>query len=360
MKSVIVAIAFLSFSVSLFAQVLLNADGPGNTYELINSVLAPTGTAVEPPDCSHESFGRHITEEWDTNLQAYVFVFYIHVTPDNDRCINFDRQRNEIKTYDKSPDNLKAAVGETITYKWKFKIDAAFQASSKFTHLHQIKAVGGSEEDMPLITFTARKGTPDKLELRYAETLTQETLKDVNLSLFKGVWVEATETITFGEQGKYQVSIKKVSDNTEIFAYSNNSIRMWKTDADFLRPKWGIYRSLDDAGNLRDEQVRFANFSITENLPGLIPKTTENTFNLNVFPNPITNLTQISYELPNDAQVRLQLVDVQGKLLNELMDEYSSAGKHLLSLDKKLEKGVYFVRLDVDGAVAMYKIIGGS
>ncbi len=213
---------------------------------------------------------------------------------------------------------------------------------------------------MPLITFTARKGTPDKLELRYAETLTQETLKDVNLSLFKGVWVEATETISFGEQGKYTVSIKKVSDNTEIFAYTNNSIRMWKTDADFLRPKWGIYRSLDDAENLRDEQVRFANFSITENLPGLIPTANQSLFKLSVFPNPITSITQISYELPTDAQVRLQLVDFQGKLLNNLLDEYSSAGKHLLNLDKKLDKGVYFVRLDVEGTITLYKIIGGS
>jgi len=49
-----------------------------------------------------------------------------------------------------------------------------------------------------------------------------------------------------------------------LFSYSNSNIRTWKTDADFLRPKWGIYRSLKDADNLRDEAVLFADFSIKE------------------------------------------------------------------------------------------------
>lgn len=56
------------------------------------------GTAEEVPDCSHPDFGPHITQTFDSTLNTYVFDFSIHVTPDNDRCINFDRQRNEIKT----------------------------------------------------------------------------------------------------------------------------------------------------------------------------------------------------------------------------------------------------------------------
>ncbi|HAP36355.1 MAG TPA: fibronectin type III, partial [Bacteroidetes bacterium] len=99
------------------SQVLLNADGPGDTYELINSVLAPNNNVVENPECIHPEFGRHIAEVWDIDLNRYVFEFYSHVTPDNDRCINFDRQRVEIKTYDQSPANLKGVSGETIRYK---------------------------------------------------------------------------------------------------------------------------------------------------------------------------------------------------------------------------------------------------
>ena len=48
-----------------YSQVVLEADGPGNTYELISSVLAPGGDAVENPECIHPEFGRHIAEVWD-------------------------------------------------------------------------------------------------------------------------------------------------------------------------------------------------------------------------------------------------------------------------------------------------------
>ncbi len=74
---------------TLKAQVYLDADGPGETYELINSVLAPGYNVIEAPDCAHPDFGRHIEEVYDSVLEKYVFMFHIHVTPDNDRCIKF-------------------------------------------------------------------------------------------------------------------------------------------------------------------------------------------------------------------------------------------------------------------------------
>lgn len=113
---------------------------------------------VEAPDCNHEKFGRHIEEVWDADLKKFVFKFHIHVSPDNDRCKKFDRQRNEIKTYNQSPDNLIGTSGETVVYKWKFKLDAGFQASTKFTHIHQIKAYGGPHESMPVVSLITRGG----------------------------------------------------------------------------------------------------------------------------------------------------------------------------------------------------------
>lgn len=250
----------------VLSQVQLKANSPGETYELINSVFAPGYNVVEAPDCSHPDFGRHIDEVYDDVLGAYVFQFKIHTTPDNDRCLNFDRQRNEIKTYDKSPENVKGVVGEKVVYNWKFRLPSDFQSSPKFTHIHQIKAVGGSESSMPLITLTTRKSSPDRLELRYAEHTSQETLKQVPLEAFLGVWLEVTETIVYGEAavGTYSIAIKNVANQEVLFSYENPAIRMWKTDAEFMRPKWGIYRSLNYVEDLKDETLKFADFSIKE------------------------------------------------------------------------------------------------
>ncbi len=263
------------------AQVTLNADGPGNTYELINSVFAPGvsgDAAVENAECStaHPSFGRHIAEIWDADLMQYVFEFYIHRDYDNDRCIatTTDRQRVEIKTYESSPDNLKGTLGETVTYKWKFKIPSGFQPSSNFTHIHQVKPVNGDDGN-PIFTITLRKGTPNKLEVNYYNAATPNVstkIVNVNLSSFENTWVEATETVKVGDinNGTYSMVIKRVSDNFELVNFKNSSSNIGATiatirpDNSFIRPKWGIYRSLLSFNDLRDEALRFANISIQE------------------------------------------------------------------------------------------------
>jgi len=240
--------------------VTLNANGPGNTYELINSVLAPGYDVVENPECVHPSFGRHIAEVFDTDLNTNVFEFYSHVAEDNDRCINFDRQRVEIKTYDQSPANLIGTIGETITYKWRFRLAAGFKPSSSFTHIHQIKPVNGDDAN-PLFTLTPRKGSPNKLELIHNNTT---KVAIVDLSLFAGVWVEATEIVKVGANGTYSMMIKRVSDQAILLSYSSSNIMTIRPDNDFIRPKWGIYRSLNNPADLRDESIRFNAFSIEE------------------------------------------------------------------------------------------------
>jgi len=254
----------LSFSVT--AQTTLVADGPGNTYQLITDVLAPNYNPIEAPDCSHTGFGEHIEEVWDSTLGKYVFAFHLHVNEDDDRCINLDRQRNEIKSYDKSPDDLLGVIGETVVYKWKFKLPLGFQPSGSFTHIHQTKAVGGSESSHPQITLTVRDASTDRVELRYAPNNSSSIIGTADLSLFLGEWMDVTQTIVYGDglNGYYELSVVRMSDGMTVLEYLDPAIRMWKTGADFIRPKWGIYRSLNDPSALRDETVYFADFSIQE------------------------------------------------------------------------------------------------
>jgi len=328
------------------AQVVLSADGVTDTYSLINSVLAPGGTAVEVPDCGHEDFGPHIDQVMDADLGVYVFRFHIHVDEDNDRCKNYDRQRNEIKTYDKSPDNLLATDGEIVEYRWKFKLDAGFQTSSSFTHLHQVKAVGGSEEGMPLITLTAR--STNKLQVRYAEYSSQETIHEVELSPFLGEWVEATERITFGESGTYQIDIKRMSDGVTVLSYTNDDLRMWKTDAEFLRPKWGIYRSLNEWEDLRDEILYFNDFSIEELDTLALKNIAPESMNFQIQPNP----TNGTFRLTAAIGATLDLYDMSGQALYNIPDV--PIGEEL---DLALNQGIYLVNLTYANSVIRRRLI---
>jgi hypothetical protein len=342
---IVAAIALFGNPFFSKAQVTLNADGPGNTYELINSVFAPGYNAVEDPECVHGTFGRHIAEVYDTELSKNVFEFYIHVTPDNDRCINFDRQRVEIKTYDSSPDNLKGTLGETVTYKWRFKIPVGFQPSSSFTHIHQVKAVGG-DDDNPIFTLTPRKGTPNKLELIYVKDDLSGTTRyaNINLSLFEGIWVEATETIKIAASGTYAITIKRVDNGAVLLNYSNSNIatiRLGTVDNSFIRPKWGIYRSLLNQASLRDDSIRFSDFSITEGTLAT-EEFPSNNEDLLLFPNPVHDNLELSEKIRNNYD-SIRVFDTNGKLI--LSQQLLSSNLNL----SNLSPGLYFVKFTTNG-----------
>lgn len=313
----------------------LTADGPGNTYELINSVLAPGYNVIEVPDCVHANFGRHIEEVFDSQLNKYVFKFHIHATQDNDRCINFDRQRNEIKTYDQSPEHLIATYGEKFIFKWKFKLDANFQGSNRFTHIHQIKAYGGPHEDIPVVSLIARGGSVPKLQVMHSDSLVSVEKASANLSLFKGVWVEATEIITYEETGKYQLVLKKVSDGTTLLNYTSNNIRTWRDDAEGIRPKWGIYRSILSPEQIRDEEVLFADFYIEqENLLSLKKEQASTPF---LYPNPVKSALNFNRKETIES---LQITNLQGKIV------FQKNNISPLEIDVSfLSEGIYSVNL---------------
>ena len=336
--SLIIALLF-SFH-QVFCQVALNANGSSDTYSLISSVLAPGHNPIETPDCGHTDFGDHIDEIFDNDLNDFVFQFHIHTALDNDRCRNFDRQRNEIKSYDKSPDNLLGVEGETVIYKWKFKLKEGFQSSPNFTHLHQLKSVGGSLASMPMYTLTTRKGTPDKLELRYAETDSQITLKKTDLAPFIGTWLAVTETITYGLEGTYEILINSVETNHNLFSYSTNSIINWRMGADFVRPKWGIYRSLLNEQDLRDETVLFANFSVEE-IEVLATSNSEVIDeNLIIFHIP-DNKTLYLQNYPKDVEL-IQILSINGqKIMNYKINSQNELHINIASLTQ----GIYVVHL---------------
>jgi hypothetical protein len=130
----------------------LRADGnSGDTYALLNNFLG--GTAYEVPDCKHNQ--QHITQQTDTELAVPIFVFHSHVNSDDDRCQNSDRQRTEIKSYEPSPAQFKGFNGESVSYSWDVRLNSQFQPSTAFTHIFQVKAVGG-DDSQPFITITPR------------------------------------------------------------------------------------------------------------------------------------------------------------------------------------------------------------
>lgn len=75
------------------------------------------------------------------------------------------------------------------------------------------------------------------------------------------------------------------------------------------------------------------------------------------YPNPFNPYTQISYSLNQSTHVRLQIFDINGRLIETLVDNNQSAGVHSINFDgSHLSSGTYFYKLEAGSKVQTKKM----
>ncbi|MEO1596429.1 MAG: hypothetical protein AAFS02_14395 [Pseudomonadota bacterium] len=250
----------------------LSADGfqaGVETYDLIRNFGGPN--PIEAPDLytiNHPGV-EHIYEDTDAEVgDHFVFVIHRDLDRDRDRLDITDRQRNEIKTYNRSEDAVKGFQNDTLVFRWKFKINADMTVSTRFTHLFQLKAVGGNDSQ-PLITISgSERGGEDGIEVRHSPLQETALLARTEWSEVTGEWLDAYCRATFSDTGALRMIVTRARDDAVVFDIDVDPLDLWRGEspAHFVRPKWGIYRSLVDLDNLRpdEEHVRFADFVVSK------------------------------------------------------------------------------------------------
>ena len=93
--------------------------------------------------------------------------------------------------------------------------------------------------------------------------------------------------------------------------------------------------------NAEEEPPMSRNFSLSQN-----------------YPNPFNPTTRIEYDLPSASHVDLRVYNVLGEEVRSLVSGNLPPGHHVAEFDGSgLPSGVYFVRMDVDRAILMRKIL---
>lgn len=73
-------------------------------------------------------------------------------------------------------------------------------------------------------------------------------------------------------------------------------------------------------------------------------------FAMNVYPNPFDDRFELGFSLEMDADVQVKIVDMLGRIVQEVSNSELEMGTHRLSIDAKdLERGAYFVEIQIDG-----------
>jgi hypothetical protein len=240
------------------------------------------------PYGSHND-GVHCLIERDNALTGkYAYRFNIHIDPviDGDNyTTSLDRQRNEMKSV--AENNVWSKVqgnwDEWQLLEWKFKINAGFQPTPRFTHIHQLKAQDGPHNGNPVITLTLRansNGTGRRVQIVHTvdgdpNTSGKGTIVDnIPLSEFENEWIEAREECHYRHDGYYSIKLTRMRDGKVLMDFKDENIDLWRTGSSFIRSKFGIYRHLDGGllnqtpvGQnplLRNESVWLADFRIYE------------------------------------------------------------------------------------------------
>jgi hypothetical protein len=76
------------------------------------------------------------------------------------------------------------------------------------------------------------------------------------------------------------------------------------------------------------------------------------------YPNPFNPTTQISYILPKDGHVKLEIYNLLGQKVGTLVDEYQQAGQKTVNWEAKdLSSGIYFYKLTAGDLTATKKMV---
>ena len=81
------------------------------------------------------------------------------------------------------------------------------------------------------------------------------------------------------------------------------------------------------------------------------------------YPNPFNPKTNIRFALPKDSFVKLNVYDVNGKLVDEIVNDYLQLGLHniewggLDTYGREVSSGIYFYRIEASGYTKTYKMV---
>ncbi|WP_433443051.1 CBM35 domain-containing protein [Nonomuraea sp. CA-141351] len=157
-----------------------------------------------------------------------------------------DRQRNEVKGMRTGSNSyLKILENETWRISYQMYIPTSLDATSSFTHIAQMK-VPGSGAPLYTMSLPISGGTP-KINVRYWDEAEQtHEVGNTNLEPIQGKWVDTTFEFKASDSGYLRWTLK--SGSTTLVDKRLDNTDLWRLDTDYLRPKWGIYRSINSSG----------------------------------------------------------------------------------------------------------------
>jgi hypothetical protein len=164
---------------------------------------------------------------------------------DRDSTGGGDRQRTESKGMVAKGSALKMKNNETWTISYDMFMPTSLHGTSKFSHIFQLKtpATNGG----PWITLDpSRSGSKETLRARAYSTSGAPDIASTDLAPLRNKWVTIEWTFKIGPKGTARFALRDGSKTVVDHTLSNVNV---PDQGDYVRPKWGIYRSIQSASS---------------------------------------------------------------------------------------------------------------
>ena len=126
---------------------------------------------------------------------------------------------------------------------------------------------------------------------------------------------------------------------------------------------WGVINAVNGDGGVGGDQWNTKHVIINEwggnSTTGIANAGNPNSdFKLSLYPNPATENIHLTYSLDKQCAVSVKMFDINGRLVNNLLDEIQNEGGQNLNAGvTDLSKGIYFVVLNVDGLKTAKRLV---
>lgn len=168
---------------------------------------------------------------------------------DRDTTGGGDRQRTESKGMVEGGTKQKMRDNETWTIAYEMYMPSTLHGTSKFSHIFQLKtpATNGG----PWVTLSlSRSGGTEKLRARAFSTSGAPDIASTDLTPLRDKWITVEWTFKIGSKGTARFVARNGTGSGAPVAVDRSLSNVNIPDeGDYVRPKWGIYRSVESASS---------------------------------------------------------------------------------------------------------------
>jgi hypothetical protein len=161
-----------------------------------------------------------------------------------------DRQRNEVKGMHAGGKDLDLLPGQTWRLDWSLYLPSSLHATKNFTHIMQLKIPGNGSAPLFTVDLTLAGGRPTIQLKVFAEG---KVVGSAPLAPLQNAWISSSVTVHVGSAPGGSVGwLLRDQHGATLVNNTVTNVGTYLSNPDNrVRPKWGIYRSLNsDHGDL--------------------------------------------------------------------------------------------------------------